>query len=330
MLIGDSLLLEILSDGEFHSGEELGASLSISRAAVWKQLQKIQGLGLEIQKVKGKGYCINGGLSLLNREKIIDSIELNGKNMIAKLDVETVIGSTNAQAMAYAQSNHDFPYVCTTEMQTSGKGRRGREWCSPFARNLYFSVAWQFATGASALEGLSLAIGVAVAQVLEKMGLSCIQLKWPNDILVNNQKLAGILLELTGDLSGPCQVIVGVGLNVNMPIESAESIDQPWTDIESILGVKVDRNQLLAELLTEIIHLLSEYEQKGLKAYIPEFTNRDIYIGKPVMVKMGDIVIEGVSAGVNENGALIVDTEMGRQVFNGGEITLRRLNDIRV
>lgn len=324
------MLLEILSDGEFHSGEELGARLNISRTAIWKQLQKIQDLGLAIEKVKGKGYCIIGGLSLLNRQKIVDLLDSRAKSLMSKLDVESVIASTNTQAMTYAQTNTVFPYICTTEMQTNGKGRRGREWVSPYARNLYFSIAWQFVTGASALEGLSLAIGVAVARVLENAGVLGVQLKWPNDVLFENKKLAGILLELTGDLAGPCEVIVGVGLNVSMPIESGEGIDQPWIDIQSIVGKPVDRNQLLADLLSAILQMLASYETEGLKYYLPEFTDRDVYLGKPVLVKMGDSVIEGVSAGVNESGALVVDTIHGRQVFNGGEITLRRINDIRV
>lgn len=316
-------LLKILSDGHFHSGEDLGSALGISRAAIWKQLKKIESLGLVIDSVKGRGYCLPGGLSLLNKEGVLAAMNEPARQMLQQLDVQSVIGSTNTSAMTFAQTNDVYPYVCTAEQQTGGKGRRGREWVSPYGRNLYFSITWGFVGGAASLEGLSLAVGVVVADVLASYGVEGVQLKWPNDILYQGKKLSGILLEMTGDAAGPCQVVIGVGLNVAMSEAEAEGINQPWTDLQAILGRSVDRSELQGRLLTALFELLQDYELKGFSAYKQRFAERDMHFAKPVYVKLGERVIVGHSAGVSESGALLLDTETGQEVFNGGEVSLR-------
>ncbi|MCZ0866992.1 bifunctional biotin--[acetyl-CoA-carboxylase] ligase/biotin operon repressor BirA [Dasania sp. GY-19] len=321
-------LITILSDGEFHSGEALGLALGISRTAVWKQIKKVEALGLKLESIKGRGYCLPGGLNLLNKDAVLSAMSVQARALLPCLDIEDVIGSTNEQAMARAQQLGGMAYACAAEQQTGGKGRRGRPWFSPYARNLYFSVTWEFAGGAAALEGLSLAVGVVVSDVLADYGLDKTQLKWPNDILYEQKKLAGILLEMTGDAAGPCQVVVGIGLNVGMsaiPVDKA-AIDQPWIDVEAVLGRKVDRNQLLGALLDGVIDLLASYEQQGWPHYRQRFMARDAYMGKPVYVKLGDRVVLGDCAGIDEAGALLLDTQAGREVFNGGEVSLRGVN----
>ena len=119
--------------------------------------------------------------------------------------------STNAEPMRQAEAGGAPGLVCTAEQQTAGRGRRGRQWVSPFASNLYLSLVWEFSQGAAALEGLSLAVGVAVARALAACDVPAVQLKWPNDVLHDGAKLGGILLEMTGDAAGACQVVVGVG-----------------------------------------------------------------------------------------------------------------------
>ena len=316
-------LLKILSDGQYHSGEDLGNSLGISRAAIWKQLKKIESLGIELESIKGKGYCLKGGLSLLSEAEILSAMTDSSRQQLIQMDVETVIDSTNVAAMSFAQNNTVYPYVCTAEQQTGGKGRRGREWFSPYGRNLYFSITWEFAGGAASLEGLSLAVGVVVADVLAEYGADQVQLKWPNDILYDGKKLAGILLEMTGDAAGPCQVVVGVGLNVAMSGLDTDSIDQPWVDLESVLKTKVVRSELQGKLLSGLFGLLSEYEAKSFAAYKQRFTERDVHLGKPVYVKLSSRVVIGESAGITDSGALLLNTEAGQEQFNGGEVSLR-------
>ncbi len=322
-IMSEQQLIAILSDGEFHSGEALGLALGISRSAVWKQIKKVEALGVSLESVKGRGYCLPGGLNLLSEEAILSAMSVQARALLHRLDVEEVIASTNEQAMAQAQTASGLSYACTAEQQTGGKGRRGRPWFSPYARNLYFSVTRQFAGGAAALEGLSLAVGVVVSDVLASYGLDEVKLKWPNDILCEQKKLAGILLEMTGDAAGPCQVVVGIGLNVSMSAIDSSSIDQPWVDVEAILKQRIDRNSLLAALLDAVLPLLAAYEQQGLAHYRQRFIERDAYIGKPVYVKLGDRVVLGDCAGIDGSGALLLDTDTGRVAFNGGEVSLR-------
>ena len=324
--MSERVLLEMLSDGEFHSGEELGERLSISRTAIWKQLKKLEALGIHVESIKGKGYRLPGGISLLNEKDILVAIGDTGNQLISKLEIESVIESTNAQALSYAQENGGYPYVCTTERQTGGRGRRGKAWFSPYGQNLYFSLTWEFVNGASALEGLSLAVGVVVADVLAELGAPNCQLKWPNDILYDGKKLSGILLEITGDAAGPCQVVVGVGLNVSMTA-STESIDQPWTDLQQVLEERPDRNHILGRLVAALLKLLSTYEFDGFTTYRERFSLRDMHQGKPVMLRLGERLVLGDAVGIDTNGALLVDTDAGRQVFNGGEVSLRVLSD---
>ena len=332
--------LKILSDGDFHSGDEIGASLGISRAGVWKHIQKFDGMGVECLSVKGKGYKIPGGLDLLNKEKIIAAMNLVHKPLLAQrplIEVHSSVDSTNNIAMQYAQKNVASGFTCIAEQQTSGRGRRGREWVSPFARNLYMSTVWHFVQGVGALEGLSLASGVAVARALQRVGVRGAQVKWPNDILgISNQagktssneykKLAGILLEITGNAADQCQVVIGVGINLAMPEKAGESIEQPWTDVSSILGQKVNRNQITGFVLGEMLNMLTEFHQRGFQPFWQEWLSLDAYQNCPVELKMAENIVSGVSRGINEKGALLLETDEGIEHFSGGEISLRVLS----
>jgi BirA family biotin operon repressor/biotin-[acetyl-CoA-carboxylase] ligase len=314
------ILLSVLADGEFHSGDELGSMLGVSRTAIWKQLQKIQELDLPLESTKGKGYCIPGGLDLLSLAPIQSALSAQAKSLISDIDIQGVIGSTSAMAMTRAATGAKG-YVCTAEQQIAGRGRRGRTWVSPYASNLYASVIWEFAGGASALDGLSLAVGVAVVEALDKAGVNGARLKWPNDVLYNEHKLAGILLEMTGDASGPCQVVVGIGLNVNMP--SSPGIDQPWTDVKSINSNAAKRNNLLALLLNELMPLLAGFEPGGFSAYRDQWQALDVYAGREVVMMLGDDMVLGLADGVDATGAMLLKTDSGMRRFNGGEVSLR-------
>lgn len=315
-------ILSILADGEFHSGDELGDLLGISRAAVWKRIQKVEALGLPLISVKGKGYCVEGGLDLLSKSAVNAHLDAGVSELISQLDLMSVIPSTNQLAMQNALLGR-AGYVCAAEQQLAGRGRRGRPWVSPYAANIYVSVVWEFAGGANALEGLSLAIGVAVASALIRLGVVGVQLKWPNDVLHGDRKLAGVLIEMAGDAAGPCQVVVGIGVNVAMPTTAGRGIDQPWTDIQSVTGEKVNRSQFLALLLNEVMPLLSGFEMKGFDYYRKRWQQLDAYCGRQVFVRLGDSVEFGTASGVDKSGAIVVDTAAGRRLFSGGEVSLR-------
>lgn len=321
-------LLAVLADGHFHSGKELGGALGVSRAAVWKHLQKLESLGIRLLSVKGKGYCLEGGLELLSAASIIAGLGSRALPLLARLDIHPVIDSTNAKTLRDGVA-YGSGYVCLAEFQTAGRGRRGRTWVSPFGNNIYLSLLWAFDGGAVQLEGLSLAVGVVIADVLSALGVEDISLKWPNDILWRGRKLAGVLLEMTGDPAGACQVVIGIGLNVLMPVDAADSIDQPWADIRSILAAldlpaeNFGRNQLVAALLAELFPLLNSYQAERFASYRARWEQLNAYADEIVEVRMANSMVSGKMLGVNEAGALRLQTATGEQLFYGGEISLR-------
>lgn len=319
-------LLQSLGDGQYHSGEALGEILGVSRTAVWKHLKKLEPLGLVITSVKGKGYCLEGGLELLDEARIRSGLMDTSAPLLRELALFLTLDSTNTTAM---QSSIGSGYVCLAEQQLAGRGRRGRDWVSPFGRNIYLSAVWHFEGGVAALEGLSLAVGVAVVEALADLGLSGAQLKWPNDILFQGRKLAGILLEMSGDVSGACKVVVGVGLNVSMPSEVAEAIDQPWCDIArlaSSMGVEgLSRNQLVAALLNRLLPLLASYQSRGFVHYLPSWQVLDAFAGAEVELRSGNRVESGVAEGVTVDGALRLRVGDEIKAFSGGEVSLRKL-----
>lgn len=322
----DSRLIAILADGAFHSGEELGEVLGVSRAAVWKQLQKIQETtGLAFESIKGRGYRLPGGIELLDIDAISAVLSPTAMS-VAAIEIHGQIDSTNRLAMERAQSGAPRGTVILAERQSAGRGRRGRSWVSPFGCNIYCSVVWEFNNGAAALEGLSLAVGVAAARALTDVGVAGIELKWPNDVIWGGRKLAGILLEMTGDAAGRCQVIVGIGINVAMSDGEAAAVDQPWCDATTAAGRPVSRNRLIGLLLSHLLPVLVTFERDGFSEFQEAWSAFDGMKGRQVAIHFGDRVVLGLSAGVGANGALAVDTDIGRQWFHGGEVSLRLQN----
>ena len=317
-------LLPLLAGGDFVSGQELADALGVSRTAVWKQLKNLEALGLEIESSKGKGYRIAGGIDLLNAQQVLEAMSPLSRQLVSELDLRDVVGSTNAEAMARIEAGSDSGYVCSAEQQSAGRGRRGRTWVSPYARHLYLSVVWEYEQGAAVLEGMSLAVGVVVARALQACGLPAVQLKWPNDLLHDSAKFGGILLEMTGDPAGACQVVVGIGLNVNMPAEMATDIDQAWTDVTRIGGGNAPgRNILLGAILDELLPMLAGFESSGFAPWREEWQSLDAFDGKTVILQSGDQQLAGVATGVDDRGALQLQTTTGTRSMFGGEISLR-------
>lgn len=314
-------IVKTLADGNFHSGEELGALLGVSRAAVWKHLQKLEGFGIVLSSVKGRGYCIPTGLDLLD----LNSIKANLKSIPAlNIQIFPQIDSTNSFLM---RQDNPAMQACFAEFQSAGRGRRGRTWVSPMAQNIYCSIGWGFEGGAAAVEGLSLAIGLAIVRALKKFGVTGLTLKWPNDVLYQNKKLAGILIEMRGDPAGYCQIVIGIGLNVSMQETQGESIDQPWVALDLILAkqhlVRVTRNQLASALLDELMNVLQGYHETGFKYYQGEWVDVAAYKGLQVELRNGQSLLSGTFIGVTESGALQLEVETGLQIYHGGEVSLR-------
>lgn len=317
-------LLQVLADGEWHSGQALADAAGVSRVAIWKQLQKLQEAGVALEAVKSVGHRIVGGLDLLTDADVLSALDPVTANLMGELQVLQQTDSTNrvCQEVMGNRAQPRKAIVVSAEQQTAGRGRRGKAWVSPYARNMYLSVGWQVQGGAAALQGLSLAIGVAVVRALQDLGVSTAQLKWPNDIVVGRQKLGGILIELTGDMAGPCSVVVGMGLNVDMPEYAQDGIDQAWTDVYQ-QGVKPSRAALIAGVLNQVLPLLQHWEQSGFEPWREAWQMLDAYRDQPVNILMGDKRIAGTERGVDRDGAIQIETTTGVQSFHGGEVSLR-------
>jgi BirA family biotin operon repressor/biotin-[acetyl-CoA-carboxylase] ligase len=324
-----SRILQALADGAIHSGEELSVILGVSRTAVWKQLRRLQDdTGLQVEAVKGRGYYLPGGIELLSHLQVSSLISPLARKLLSELNLLGEVDSTNSIALQKAQQGVLPGYVVVAEQQLAGRGRRGRQWVSPYGCNIYCSTVWQFQGGAAALEGLSLAVGVAVARALTASGLSGVKLKWPNDVLWEGRKLAGILLEMIGDAAGHCQVVVGIGINVSMGAGAGSAlIDQPWTSANAAAGAVISRNHLLANLLSELLPLLAEFEAGGFAVFRDAWSALDAMYGKDVLLHAGDQVVAGRAVGVAESGALAIETALGHQWFHGGEVSLRMQGD---
>ncbi len=320
-----SKLLPLLANGEFHSGQALADAMGVSRTAVWKQANRLAAdLGFTIESVRGKGYRIVGGIDLLDAQRVKAALDARASALLTRLEILDTVDSTNAEVMRRIGQGASSGLVCSAERQTAGRGRRGRQWVSPYASNLYVSLLWEFSQGAAALEGLSLAVGVAVARSLRACAVPAVQLKWPNDVLFGGAKLGGILLEMTGDAAGSCKVVIGVGLNVAMPAAAAGAIDQAWTEIRTITANKYPgRNQLLVALLNELLPLAANFEQQGFSAWCDEWRSLDAFAGTAVVLNTGTAQLGGIARGVDQRGALQLETTTGLQSIYGGEISLR-------
>lgn len=310
-------LIRLLSDGQFRSGSELGERLGISRAAVWKRVQRLEAVGLALESVKGKGYRLAQPLELINPDVL--SATLAGK---ADLHYLWVTESTNSDALAAAGGDH--PQLFVAEYQSAGRGRRGRQWQSPFAANLYLSLRFTLQGGFSALSGLSLAVGVAVAEALQSLDPRlAVGLKWPNDVLVNGAKLGGVLVEVAGEADGQVDVVVGVGLNGAMTPAQAAGIDQRWTDLASEMPERPDRTELAITVAEHLLRMLSQFAEQGFAPFVARFNRYDAMVGRLVRVLSADKALNGVARGVAADGALMLETEQGLRELYGGELTLR-------
>ena len=313
-------VLALLSDNEFHSGEELGAALGVTRAAVWKKLKKLESIGMTVHSVKGRGYRLPTPVELLSEERLRDCGVPN--DVMIKLAFETE--STNGDAKQHISTAQPLPVLIATERQTKGKGRRGRQWESGVAKNLTLSFAWRFDNGPSVVEGLSLAVGVAVARVLKKVGIPNPGLKWPNDVQIDGQKVCGILLEMVAD-QDVCHVIIGIGLNVEMDDAFMTHVDQPWTDLVSRLEARPGRNYLLAELVKELMGICQLFEDgNGMKHFQHQWQAYDVLFNQFVTVSTVSQHRQGIARGIDQKGALLLEENGELMALHGGEISVRR------
>ena len=311
-------LISILADGEFHSGEQLGEQLGMSRAAINKHIQTLRDWGVDVFTVPGKGYSLPDPIQLLNEELIKSQIETGS------VAVLPVIDSTNQYLLDRIESLQSGD-ACIAEYQQAGRGRRGREWFSPFGANLYLSMFWRLEQGPAAAVGLSLVIGIVMAEVLRELGAENVRVKWPNDLYLNDRKLAGILVELTGKTGDAAQIVIGAGINLAMRNVATDVINQSWINLQEA-GINIDRNALAIRIIKELRKALYLFEDEGLIPFLPRWELLDNFINRQVKLIIGDKEIHGISRGINEQGGLLLEQDGVIKPWVGGEISLRGIN----
>lgn len=315
------IIVRILADGCFHSGEQIARQLNISRSAVWKHVRQLESLGLEISSVPGRGYQLAQPLELLEESQVFSLLTPACREILHTFTVLDKVDSTNAWLMS---RSNDFPAVCLAEWQTSGRGRRGRIWISPFAANLYLSLGWQFDDVPPGFTALGMVAAIAAIRALRTLNISGVAIKWPNDLLVADRKLGGILVEIQGEPPGRVRAVVGIGINVRMPEMAAARIDQPWTDLAtSSAGALPKRNQLAAALIEELIKALKIFAVQGFGVFAEDWRALDLVAGRPVDLHYQQQVINGTALGVDQDGALLLQTKSGTRRFVSGDLSLR-------
>lgn len=319
--VDDRQLLAKLSAGRL-SGDALARELGQTRAAIWKRIQGLRAAGIEIDGRAGDGYQLQQPLELLDAAAIRATLAPALAPLLDDLQVAWNVGSTNTELLRCSAPLRGSS-VLLAERQTSGRGRRGREWASPLAAHIYLSVLRGFAGGLSRLGGLSLVAGVAVAEALQAQGVAGVALKWPNDIVVNGHKLGGLLVEGGGEFAGPARAVIGLGINVRMPPAFAAQITQPWTDLTTLMGGEVSRNAVVTGLLAHLLPALELFEQDGLAPFLTRYAALDSLAGRSVRVEDGGTWHEGQALGLAEDGALRVRIEGVERVFHAGEVSVR-------
>lgn len=314
-------LLGLLADGQFHSGESLASSLGISRTAIWKQVRRAAEEGVRIETIRGKGYRLLSDMDLLDAERITQGLTPDCRSRV-ELIVMDEVDSTNAEIVRRrAEFDSGRIPVCISDCQTAGRGRRGRPWQSPRGQNLYLSLGLTFRGSFAMLDGLSLVLGVAVAEALEQHGVTDVGLKWPNDIFLGGSKLAGILVELQGELEeGVVQIVAGIGLNVHM--KEAAEVDQSWSSLDMAApGRRWSRSELAASLVNSVLGSVDEFANQGFVGFRSRWQGRDIFSGKSLVASQGGLA--GNGRGIDDTGNYLIDDGKELVRVRAGEISLR-------
>ncbi|ABE53451.1 Biotin--acetyl-CoA-carboxylase ligase [Shewanella denitrificans OS217] len=310
-------ILALLSSDHFVSGEQLAQELAISRSAIQQQIEAMGEFGIDIYSVKGKGYKLATPICLLDETQLLQQLS-------NRCFYFNDIPSTNAFMLTHGQELKSGD-ICLAEYQSAGRGRRGRQWLSPYGHHIYASLYWRLEQGMPQAMGLSLVVACSIVTVLKQMGVSGLGLKWPNDIYLNDKKLAGILIELINSAEQACQLVIGFGINMSMSASQGELIDQPWSDLSTLESMP-DKTELVIAVHKQLKQDLKRFEAAGLKDFIDAWQADDIFMGREVSLLMAPNEVTGIYKGIDEQGAVLLQTAQGLQAFVGGEISLRATN----
>ncbi|MFW2440064.1 MAG: biotin--[acetyl-CoA-carboxylase] ligase [Arenicellales bacterium] len=317
-------VLEILSSGNLISGESIGEMLGVSRMAVSKSIKGLCEKGLDISSVPGSGYQLSSPVQLLDKNSIHSAINNNAAE-INQIEILHEISSTSDYLLELSHNSDINRRICLAESQHKGRGRRQREWVASPYRNITLSMGWRFNDGMAGLSGLGIAAGITIVRTLHEAGFDRdIGLKWPNDIVWNDSKLGGLLIDVRGEHDGPCLAVLGLGLNLSLSATDLQAIDQPCASLEQITNKPVDRNVLIADLVCALAQLFEGYMASNFEDYQRLWPGYDRLHGRKVNVTRGEISFSGVAMGIDRLGALMLDE--GKQPYSSflsGDVSLR-------
>jgi BirA family transcriptional regulator, biotin operon repressor / biotin---[acetyl-CoA-carboxylase] ligase len=319
-------LLVLLADGEVHSGEWLARELRLTRAAVWKGVERLRAIGVEVQALARRGYRLAEPVELLDAQRIRAELTELGNSHLHTLELLFEVDSTNTRLLSAAPPPPGSADVCVSELQHAGRGRLGRRWISPFGGGIAMSLGWTCTDVIRTLPALSLGVGVAVSRALARAGAEGISLKWPNDIWFLDRKLGGVLIELRAEAGGPAHVVIGVGINVSLPEEARREIEASGVAVAAVADackVAPSRNLMAGAILDELLSMLVQYERFGFSAFRDAWTALDGLKDRQVQVVVGGTAIFGIARGVDSDGALLLETKERMQRFVSGEASLR-------
>lgn len=322
-------LLSLLADGEFHSGSSLAKTLRVSRSAIWKLVGSLRELGIPIDSLPRSGYRMQRAVDLLDADFIHRSL-CEQHVPLQALDVLMSIPSSNQFLLDAPAPEPGEMRVCTCEIQSAGRGRRGRTWTAPFGSGVCLSLSWQFAEIPPEFSALGLVVGVAVSRALVGLGIADVQLKWPNDLVWHHRKLGGILIEMRGEAGGPAKVVIGIGINVRMPasvrLELAKQNAVVLADLHELAPARVPRrNELIVAVLKELASALPIFALNGLSPFRDEWRRFDAIANTSVKVFTQAETVIGEARGISSNGSLLVDVNGKLQEFVSGEVSVRHV-----
>ena len=319
-------LLRLLADGELHSGEWLAERLGVSRAAVWKAIERLRRKGIDVQALHRRGYALPAPVELLDETRIRESVSAARVERIESLSLTFEVDSTNTRLLGAAPPRQGRASVALTELQLAGRGRRGRLWVAPFGGSIALSLGWAFADAARASPALSLCVGVAVSRALARCGAHGIALKWPNDIWLGDCKVGGVLLELRAEASGPAYVVIGVGINVRLTPAERREFQESGVRVAAVAdacSTLPSRNFIAAALIDELLGMLVAFEREGFAAFRDAWISLDALRDRPSRVLIGENALAGTARGVNADGALRLERDGRIHEFMSGEVSLR-------
>jgi BirA family transcriptional regulator, biotin operon repressor / biotin---[acetyl-CoA-carboxylase] ligase len=317
-----------LSDGQFHSGEDLAQALGVSRSAVWKAVKSLRDLGATLHAVRNRGYRLAKSSEPLAAERILEKLSEAVGKQVRSLEVAWTVGSTNTELLSRANPPNGSSEVLLAEYQTAGRGRRGRAWLAPPGGAICLSLSWTFRDVPADLGALGLVIGVCELRALHELGVTGAKLKWPNDVLVDERKLGGILIELRAESGGPACVVIGIGLNVALGAPLLAKIAETGiaaTDLVTAGLLEPSRNAVAGALVDSCVRGLLEFERDGLRPFVENWRDADALQGKMVDVRgaVGEVT-RGLARGVDLHGALLVETaDEGLKKFVSGDVSVR-------